>query len=339
MTTLFFSTVFRYAPNDQAGELVKLDWKKKEILKRVPVGPKTLRIDDPNPRGNSRGGRGIALVDNKIIMAGFCELQIYDQDLNHLSNITHNLMAGLHEVFLDSGKTMWITSTNLGCALQFNIETGDLVNQLWPQETPEFQSRWSLVPLDINKKADNRLLSLSKNFGKDASHLHFNAITVWNGQEFGLFNRFGAVVNLSTHRVVLEDPSIKGAHNLIILDDGTIFVNDTRNQGVNLYNMDGNLIKRIDLLPFHPAGRKVKRYKQFAPIRGFLENRGLIQESAVMPFFVRGMDLRDELLFVGISPAAILCVNWQSGKLVDVYNYTDDTRIAVHGLKVMENKN
>ena len=335
MTTLFFSTVFRYAPNDQAGELVKVDWQKKRVLKRVTVGPKTIWIDDPNPRGNSRGGRGIALVDNKIMMAGFCELQVYDLDLNHLTNITHNLMAGLHEVFRDSGKTIWVTSTNLGCALQFNAETGKLINQHWPQETTEFQNRWGIHPLDINKQEDNRLLSLSKNFGKDASHLHFNAITVWKGHEFGLFNRFGAVVNLSTRRVIVEDPSVKGAHNLIILDDGTIFINDTRNQGVNLYNMDGKLVRRIDLLPFHPAGRKVKQYKRFAPIRGFLENRGLVQQSAVMPFFVRGMDLQDDLLFVGISPAAILCIEWHSGKLADVYNYTDDTRIAVHGLKIM----
>jgi len=335
MTILYFSTVFRYAPNDQAGELVKVDWEKKEVLKRVIVGPKTIQINDPNPRGNSRGGRGIAIVDSKVIMAGFCELQVYDLDLNHLFNISHPLMAGLHEVYHDSGDELWVTSTNLGSALKLNIQTGELLCQYWPQEVHKFQERWNLMPLQINKGEDNRLQFLSKDFEKDPSHLHFNAITVWNGQEFGLFNHFGAVVNLTKNQVILEDPSIKGAHNLIILDDGMIFINDTCNQGVNLYNMKGNLVKRIDLLPFHHASKAVKQYKRLAGVRGFMENRGLIQQSAVMPFYVRGMDIQEENIFIGISPAAVLCVNWQSGKLVDVYNYSDDIRIAMHGLKLL----
>lgn len=335
MVQVFFSTVFRYAPNDQAGELVKVDWENKKVLNKVTVGPRTIQINDPNPRGNSRGARGIAIIDDKVVVAAYCELQVYDLELNHLYNVSHPLMSGLHEVYRVGDHTIWVTSTTLCSSLLIDLRTGKMLDEYWPREMSEFQDRWGLKPLDINKNEDNRVRFLSEQTTKDPSHLHFNAITVWQGQEFGLFNRFGAVVNLRKKRIVFEDPNIWGAHNLVILEDGTIFVNDTRNQGVCIYDMSGHLKKRIDLLPFHPAGKKAKWYKKTASMRGYLEKYSLIRYAAVMPFFVRGMDVVDSLLFVGISPAAILCVNWQKEKLVDVYDYTVDTRIAVHGLKVL----
>ena len=335
MVQVFFSTVFRYAPIDQAGELIELDWKKKEIINKVSVSPKMIQINDPNPRGNSRGARGIAIIENIVIVATYCELQVYDRHLNHLYDISHPLMVGLHEVFHTNDQKIWITSTAICSALQIDLKTGQVVNQYWPREMSEFQEQWSLKPLEINKNEDNRLRFLSEHITKDPSHLHFNAIAVWQGQEFGLFNRFGTVVNLSTKQIVVQDSNLRGAHNLIILHDGTIFVNDTRNQAVCIYDMNGRLKKRIDLLPFHSAGKKAKWYKKTAFIRGYMEKYNLLHYAAVMPFFVRGMDILDDLLFVGISPAAILCVNWRTGKLIDVYNYSSDTRIAVHGLKVL----
>ncbi len=238
MAEILFSTVFRYTPIDQAGELVKLDWDKKQVVNKTSVAPKTLQFVDPNPRGNSRGGRGIALVDDKVIVAGYCELQVYDLSLNPLYNITNNFMSGLHEVFHESGQRLWVTSTTLNAALLIDVQTGELLDQVWVQEIPEFQERWNLIVRAIDKSEDNRIQFLAKNIDKDPSHLHFNAFSIWRGEKYGLFNRFGAVVNLTKNTVVIEDPKIKGAHNLIILDEGTIIVYDTSNQGVNIYNMD-----------------------------------------------------------------------------------------------------
>ncbi len=331
---IYFSTVFRYAPIDQAGELVRLDWDTKHVISKVPVAPRSLQFEDPNPRGNSRGGKGIALIDDKIIVAGYCELQVYDRELNHLHNITHNLMSGLHEVYHESGSRLWITSTVLNSALLIDVNNGELLDAIWPQDSIEFQNRWNLKPMQLDKSADNRIRFLGKNIEKDPSHLHFNAINKWKGDMYGLFNRFGAVVNLTRQEIVFEDRSIYGAHNLIILDDGTIFVNDTRNQAVNLYGMDGALKKRINLLPFHQASKKARRYKQLSGFRKLMAGIGFPRQDTVMPFFVRGLDLSEDLLFIGISPAAILCVNWQTGKLVDVFDYTDDVRVAVHGLHI-----
>lgn len=331
---IFFSTVFRYAPIDQAGELVKLDWEKKQVVGKVSVAPKSLKFNDPNPRGNSRGGRGIAMINDKVIVAGYCELQVYDRNLNYLHNITHSLMSGLHEVYHAGGSRLWVTSTTLNAGLLFDIETGSLFDEVWPQEMQVFKQRWNLTPLRPDRSMDNRIRYLAKNIVKDPSHLHFNAMSSHRGDLYGLFNRFGVVVNLSRQEVVFEDRSIYGAHNLIILPDGTIFVNDTRNQGVNIYNMEGHLVKRIDLLPFHKASRKVRQYKRSEPVRKLLGVLGMPRQDVVMPFFVRGLDIKDDLLFIGMSPAAILCVNWVTNTLIDAYDYTEDIRIAIHGLKL-----
>jgi hypothetical protein len=334
MRALYFSTVFRYAPNDKAGELVKLDWDNKRIINKVFVGPKTMTIEDPNPRGNSRGGRGVVIVDGKVIVASYCELQVYDLELNHLYNITHPLMAGLHEIYTVNNHLLWLASTTLDCALLFDLNTEEVVQSIWPREMPSFQSHWNLKPLEIDKNADNRLKFIGMSEGKNPNHIHLNALATWNNDVYGLINRFGAIVNLTKGSILVEDKALWGCHNLRFLDDGTVFFNDTRNQGVSVFDKQGKFIKRINLLPFHPVGKKVNNYKKVASARKLLENLGLLKQATVMPFYVRGLDVVGDLLFVGMSPAAILCINWQSEKLIDTFDYSSDSRIAIHGLKV-----
>jgi hypothetical protein len=332
---IYFSTICRYPTiTDQAGELVKLNWESKQVVRKVLIEQKTLKFEDTNPRGNSKGGRGIAVIGNRVIVAGYCELQVYDADLNLLNAITHDQMAGIHEVFLESANRLWVTSTTLNAALLVDIDTGEVLDQIWPQENPAFQARWALTPCCLDKNVDNRLRFISNDVFENKCHLHFNAITKWHGDYYGLFNRFGAIVNLSRDRVLVEDPSIRGAHNLLINEDGIIFVNDTRNQAVYLFDVNGRLIKRINLLPFHDARLKVPWYKVTNPVRRLVSRTGLTSQQIVTVFHVRGLDIRDELIFCGISPAAILCLNWQTGQLVDSFDYTDDIRIAIHGLKL-----
>ena len=335
MTNIYFTTVFRYAPNNQAGELVKLDWENKRVLNRVFVGPKSIVIDDPNQRGNSRGGRGVAEAGGKIYAASYCELQVYDQDLNHLKNISHPLMAGLHEIYKADDDHLWITSTSLDCALLINLNSEKVIQSYWPREIKSFQDRWNLEPQGIDKEADNRVRYIGEKESKDPNHTHFNAISVWNDEVYGLLNRFGAVINLSKKSVLFEDKQIWGCHNLHFSQDGLIFINDTRNQGVHIYDKMGKLVKRIDLLRFHPIGKKVKFYKKTARYRIFLENKKIIKHGTVMPFFVRGLEMAGDHLFIGISPAAILCIDWKSEKFIDVFDYSPDVRMAVHGLHVM----
>ena len=336
MENLYFSTVIRSASSENAGELVSINWANKQIVQKTTIAPKSLKIDDPNPRGNSRGGRGIFCINETIIVASYCELQVYDKDFNFKYCISNDLMVNLHEVNYTNDNKVWITSTAICAAFQIDINTGNIIKQFWPREMPAFQTRWNLEPLTIDKQVDNRLKYLSGSILKEPSHLHLNAVAVWHDNVFALFNRFGAIVNLSTEEVIFESASLIGAHNLVIHDDGTFFVNDSQRQGVFIISSDGEVVKRINLLPFHQASKDVKLYKRMLPFRAVLKRIGLEKYIASMPFFVRGLDVAGDIMYVGISPASILCINWKESKLVDVYNYSTNNRVAIHGLKVVK---
>jgi hypothetical protein len=170
--------------------------------------------------------------------------------------------------------------------------------------------------------------------GRNPNHIHLNALTVWNNEVYGLINRFGAIINLTKREVFFEDKAAWGGHNLRFLEDGTALFNDTRNQGVYVINRQGSLVKRIDLIPFHPIGKKIKSHQRFLSIRKVMDSLRLSHQSIILPFYVRGLDIAGDLLYVGISPASILCVDWRKEKLVGRFDYSSDLRISVHGLKI-----
>jgi hypothetical protein len=314
--------------------LVKLDWENKHVIKKVSAAPKTITIDDPDLRANSRGGRGVVNAGGKVILASYCELQVYDLDLNHLYNYSHPLMVGLHEIHKVSERYLWLASTTLDCSLLFDLETSEVVDSFWPREMPEFQMRWNLFPLELDKNEDQRLRFIGKYEGRNPNHIHLNALSVWNDDVYALINRFGAIINLTKRTVLFEDRSVWGGHNLRFLEDGTAIFNDTRNQGIYFIDRQGSLIKRLDLIPFHPIGKKIPSYRRLNTIRKILERLKLNRQPTILPFYVRGLDIDGDILFVGISPAAILCIDWKKEKLIDLFDYSSDLRVSVHGLRI-----
>ena len=85
---VFFSTVVREAPIENGGELVRVNWQSLQVEKTSPLTPDEV-ANDPNPRGNTRGGRGIARVGDLLCVATYNSISVVDRDLtpvNKLSN-------------------------------------------------------------------------------------------------------------------------------------------------------------------------------------------------------------------------------------------------------------
>jgi hypothetical protein len=293
---------------------VKLDWETKRVIRQVSAAPRTIAINDPDLRANSRGGRGVVIAGGRVILAAYCELQVYDLELNHLYNYSHPLMVGLHEIHKLSDRYLWLASTTLDCGLLFDLERSEVVDSFWPREMPEFQAHWDLKPLELDKNEDQRLKFIGKYEGRNPDHIHLNALTIWNNEVYALINRFGAIINLTRRTVLFEDRSAWGGHNLRFLDDGIAIFNDTRNQGVYFINQKGSLIKRINLSPFHPIGKKIPSYKRLEYLQKALDRLKLSHRPTILPFYVRGLDIDGDYLYIGISPASILCVDWKKGK-------------------------
>ena len=85
---VYFGTVVRTAPVSEGGELIKLNWDDKTITRRVPIVPDNPSVaHDPNPRGNTRGCRGIQIRDGHVLAANYHTIEVFDRELNHERSI------------------------------------------------------------------------------------------------------------------------------------------------------------------------------------------------------------------------------------------------------------
>lgn len=316
---VFFSTVVRQSPIAQGGELVRVDWTTKKVIAKkplVPIDPPITENDDPNPRGNARGGRGILRYGNILYVAIYHSLLLFDTSLNLKDKVTNNLFVGLHEVY-HNDDTIWVASTAIDGAICIDPH-GNFIDSWWARENPSIQRLFTLEPLSINKNVDNRLLWLKVQPSKQPSHTHLNAVAVNKGQLHVLLNRLGVVYNTKTDDVVLEDTSIIGCHNLVFLGE-RMLINDSLGKRVMVYSHTGKLIREINLLAY-PEVSAIHDEET----TNFYEKRRL---------FVRGLSpINNDRILVGFSPATIVEIELNSGRLLDLYRYSEDVAVCVHGL-------
>ena len=336
---VYFSTVARTAPVERGGEVVLLDWETKKVRTTIPMLPSKPEVGDLNPRGGRRGGTGIEVVEDAILAATYDTLRVFDRRLQLQRSLSHPLMVGIHEVHRSGDGGLWLASTAIDAALELDLSSGDVLREFWPREMPAFQRRLGLEPSEVDKAADNRFRWMSREHLEHPSHLHMNAVTTWRGEVYAVFSKFGVIANLDRGEVVVEHPALKGAHNLVIREDGLAFSNLTAKHGIGIYDLPGRSVRgTIDVMRFDWVRKLVRRRFLGRVRRRMARKLGLrprLDRRVARPLFMRGMALSDRSLFVGTSPASILHLDWERGELIDAFNYSRDLRIAVHGLKVV----
>ena len=153
---LVFGTV-RNAPVTHGGEIILLDWEQKKTIRKLPIYPDNPRMDDdPNPRGNARGCKGIVIRGEEIVAADFHTLRVYDLSLHYKYSFSHDLMVGLHELFAAANGDIWVSSTVIDAALKYDIRGEMLTSAIFPRELTNLQKALNLQPATIDKSADNR---------------------------------------------------------------------------------------------------------------------------------------------------------------------------------------
>lgn len=348
---VYFSTINRGAPIDKGGELIKLNWENKKIIKKIAIFPFDPQIhEDPNPRGNTRGGRGILLRDRHLMVATYHSLHIYDLDLNFERKISHPLFVGLHEL-CQNQDLIWVSSTAIDAVIGVDMN-GTLHESWWPRESPFLQKHLSISFLEIDKGVDNRLRYLDGEHLRSKSHLHLNAVAVNEGRVFALFGRNGMVYDLTNDKILMENTSESGYHNLVITNEHILIIH-TRKQRLMVYDHDGSLVKAIDLLKFPEVANIYKKSKgrlgnlirkiqkrnilrlALQTIAGNSEkiNRLVNRNAIASPIFVRGLfPLDRDRVLIGFSPATIVEVDYKQEELLDLYQYSSDVEVCPHGL-------
>ena len=124
--------------------------------------------------------------------------------------------------------------------------------------------------------------------------------------------------------------------NLLLLDEGLAIVNDTFGGAVRFYDLaEGTLQRTIDLTDYHWVRELIRWTIPPYLAKELARKVGLRNHSVAKPLFVRGLVRDGSHLFVGVSPAAILQIDWQTGDLIDAYQYAEDVHVCVHGLEVL----
>ncbi len=333
---VWFTTVVRSAPQARGGELVKLDWDAKKVLARVPIRCENPEVVDPNPRGNTRGGRGVVpLEDGGVLACSYHTVASFDADLRPRATTSHGLMVGLHEVDRTPRGTLWVTATSIDAALEYDVASGRLVRDFWPREMPGIAAALRLEPLPIDKSKDNRREFIEEAVAKHPSHAHLNAVAEKNGRVYALLSKRGAIVDLTQDRVAVQDDELKGAHNLIVGDDGVATCSNTVKGGWYSFDLasgrktGGGYYRRFDavrrIVRWHdPRYRLAKTLAKF----------GIGDGTPARPVFARGLWRHGPHLFAGLSPATILRIDLASGRLVDHWVHSTDVRCCVHGIAV-----
>ena len=201
---------------------------------------------------------------------------------------------------------------------------------------PEFQQALDVQPLAINKAIDNRDTFLDSDSFRGPSHLHLNAVCEFRGEVYALFHSKCVVANLSRSTIVISDPNLKHAHNLIMQEPGVVYINDTHRTVVRAYDLaSGEQIRAIDIkrmpgikaLVFRSAMRALREMGV-----SFFSTR---RKATARPLYLRGLALHGDYIFAGFSPATIACIDRATGELVDYYFHSTDARVCIHGLTVV----
>jgi hypothetical protein len=325
---VFLSTVVRGAPMEKAGELISLDWDKKQVLGRTPIFPSNPTLEDPNARGGGRGGRGIALLRDELFVASYHTLHGFDYGLKPTRAFTDRNFAGLHEIkAVEDG--LWTSSTALGCVQKVRFD-GSIGESWWAHDDPLVEREFPSPRLAVDKTADNRLAHL-----ENLSKLHLNNVEVHRGRIYVCFNNHGAVLRLFPTEIVSRDPALKGCHNGLVTDDGEMVINDSHNHAVVVLDLNSGRVKRrIDLAGF-AAVAELMKLTQCRDISWRVRLENFVRHQRVArPLFTRGMCRLDESrLLVGVSPATVLELDYKQERLLSMCQLSHSANECVHGLE------
>lgn len=346
------STVVRHAPISAGGCIRVNEWPSGRLVAERPVVPADPPVVDPNPRGNSRGGRGVVLVGNTIVVANYHTLEVCDHDLRPKGTFSHGNFAGIHEI-MRRGERLLVASTAINAAAEVSLEAvldTTAAAARWPAPTPtrfwwpteEAAVCESLgVPTTLypDKEVDNRLRHLDLHNRGHAGHLHLNAVDADGDRVHALLNKPGAILRLDDMTVVLRNPLLEGAHNLEFVEPGRALVVGTRSGLLLDCDLIRGAVRTLIDLGTTPFARQVTRGGGEREDRSWRRLLGLGHgpakaEDSAQSLFWRGLALDDDWIFVGTSPAAILGFDRRTLAYHGVVRLGTSVREVVHGIAI-----
>jgi len=298
-----------------------LNWQKKKILKKISPPPAHFDKDEYKFLKlcyHYSGARGITSNQKHIFIALQNSIVIYDRLLQkQTSGIDHELFNGIHEIIWHKDR-LYVT-----CAVTDSLlilsEDGRLLDKFFLGNNSYFLDTFSLQPRHIDNRLDYRMMHRTQRL------FHINCVQVRDESIFVNFNRQGGFVKIyPQEEIILQDENLKESHNAQFSPDGShILINDTKNYSLRIYDNSKRLLRSIDLrkshLPINFSKNIIFGFRSHQIKAGWLRGLAFSKDN-------------QNIVYVGLSPAMIVAINYITGKVIDYFRFRKNIWICVHGL-------
>lgn len=331
---LLISEVFRFPHkkyhwqmNFFKPQIYMLDWQKKKITKKLITPPAYFDSEEYEFLRlcyHYSGARGITSNDRYVFIALQDSIAVYDIELHkQVGRIDHRLFNGIHEISWHNDR-LYVT-----CAVTDSIlvmsAAGQELAHFYLGNNPYFMKSLGLSPRELDNRLDYRLMHRVKRL------FHVNNVQVLGENIYANFNLQSCFARIYPREdIIIQDPALRQSHNGQFSPDGKyILINDTGNYALRVYDPVGKLIKTID-------------FKQFPLPVNFTEKKIFGKGHDIKAGWLRGMAFsinHKDIVFVGLSPAMVVAVDYINGELIDYRQFRRNIWISIHGLHNISTNN
>ena len=130
------SSIGRGAELDRAsGYLRIVDLDRACVTFKAPVPESRWRAEDPNPRGGTRGARGVAVHADRFVLGTHEDITVLDIDWRLVHRFTHPILSSVHDVLADE-RGIWVTCTRGDSVALFGWDGGPGILRKNPHYVP-----------------------------------------------------------------------------------------------------------------------------------------------------------------------------------------------------------
>jgi hypothetical protein len=324
---LLISEVFRF-PNKKHHWQMKFlrprvylfNWQKKKILKKIVVPPAYFDREEYRFLRlcyHYSGARGIASNRKYVFIALQNTILVYDTGLREqTARIDHELFNGIHEIYWYKDR-LYVTCAVTDSVLVMS-EDGRELNKFYLGNNKYFLDRFNLTARELDNRLDYRIMHRIRRL------YHINSVQVIGEDIYVNFNRQGSFVKIfPREEIIIRDEKLKHSHNAQFSPTGRyILINDTGNYALRVFDSKGTPLNKIELRKFP------------LPIN-FSSQMTFGQHHEIKAGWLRGLAFsrkNEEIVYLGLSPAMVVAVNYISGKFIDYFQFRKNIRISTHGL-------
>jgi len=302
------TSVVRYSePTEVSGCLRILDLERGRVSFVTPAPESTFRREDPNPRGGTRGTRGVSAYGDRIVVANAERLFVFDTSWNLVSELSDRLMVDVHDVLAEE-RGVWVTAT--GIDLLLLVTWDGRLEHAWPLR----DDRKLLKELGFRKLPlpwIDRGLDLRNPELRDSEYVRFHLNSLGRSSS-GLLLSFGRIWPE-------EDTPNRTASSALVrlIENGAAKPRlEILHRSENLRVPNHNIAEDGDLLMYNDSNRHV--LVAYDRARDEVRSEVPIPGS---PPYVRGLArIGSDVWLVGSqAPLAVHAVDLRRGQLVASY--------------------